>query len=278
MNEIAATINNQNRTPIELALKIDDEGYTTAKALYSWLELDPSNYSRWVKQNITENPYADENDFFAIGANENGFSSSTTKTPIDAAFEESIGGRPSQDYRISANLAKKICMTTHSDRGDEARSYFLGCEIGLKRSIEIIKDLQIQVNSLQEITNQNASHIVQVSDRLTCLESGASVSGGKLSKWVQDASADIMELAKYCDCTVKEMYSNVIDRMEQIYGINFQRYFDEYAASHPNEKPIWRIVVIEYYDLKDAFEDAYVKIGRDVGLYHRPDDDEWYNF
>ena len=47
-------------TPIEVALEIDKDGYTTAKKLYRWLELDERNYSRWVKANITENPFAEE--------------------------------------------------------------------------------------------------------------------------------------------------------------------------------------------------------------------------
>lgn len=44
MNEI--TINTANRTPIEIALGIDEEGMTTARKLYAFLELDSSNYSR----------------------------------------------------------------------------------------------------------------------------------------------------------------------------------------------------------------------------------------
>lgn len=41
-----------NLTPIEIALGIDENGMTTAKKLYEFLELDKSNYSRWLKRNI----------------------------------------------------------------------------------------------------------------------------------------------------------------------------------------------------------------------------------
>lgn len=44
MDEI--TINTANQTPIEIALGIDEEGMTTARKLYAFLELDSSNYSR----------------------------------------------------------------------------------------------------------------------------------------------------------------------------------------------------------------------------------------
>ncbi|MBQ9662313.1 MAG: hypothetical protein IJV40_04080 [Oscillospiraceae bacterium] len=48
------------RTPIEIALAIDKDGKTTAKLLYAWLGLDPGNYTRWVRMNILENPFAEE--------------------------------------------------------------------------------------------------------------------------------------------------------------------------------------------------------------------------
>lgn len=271
MNEVVQVNNTENLTPIEIALQIDDEGYTTAKALYEWLELDPSNYSRWCKQYITDNQYAVENeDFLRFVIYD--------ETPTGGKVER-------EGYRISANLAKKICMTTHSARGEAARQYFLGCEIGLKSVIiknnALLAELETVKRQLADQTEKINNLIASTATseyRLTCLESGTSVSGCRISPWVKQTSADIMELAKFCDCTIKEMYSRIISRMEDIYGIFFQRYFDEYAAAHPNEKPIWRIIVIEYYDLKEAFEDTYIKIGREVGLYHNPMDDYDFNF
>lgn len=54
-----------NLTPIEIALNIDNEGYTTTKNLYSFLGLDTSNYSRWIKNNILDNQFAEEGiDYF----------------------------------------------------------------------------------------------------------------------------------------------------------------------------------------------------------------------
>lgn len=49
------------QTPIEIALGVDENGMTTASKLYSFLELNPSNYSKWCKTNITENEFAEEN-------------------------------------------------------------------------------------------------------------------------------------------------------------------------------------------------------------------------
>lgn len=107
------------KTPIEIALQIDDNGFTTAKKLYDWLELNPAHYARWAKENITENPFADENEF----------------SPLKAKTSNK-GGRPTEDYKITASLAKRISMATKSERGEQARNYFIGCEQALVRIAE----------------------------------------------------------------------------------------------------------------------------------------------
>lgn len=50
MNDLEVTM---AQTPIEIALGIDENGMTTAKKLYEFLEMDSRNYSRWCKSNIT---------------------------------------------------------------------------------------------------------------------------------------------------------------------------------------------------------------------------------
>ena len=54
-------ISTKNMTPIEIALQIDEQGRTTAKKLYEFLELDKSNYAKWCRVNILENSFTEEN-------------------------------------------------------------------------------------------------------------------------------------------------------------------------------------------------------------------------
>lgn len=109
MNEI--TINTANRTPIEIALGIDEEGMTTARKLYAFLELDSSNYSRWCKSNITGNEFAEENvDYWAFVIN------------------DEWGGQATKDYKITAHFAKKLSVKGNSEKAEEAREYFTRLE------------------------------------------------------------------------------------------------------------------------------------------------------
>ena len=110
-------MNITNQTPIEVLLKIDDEGYTTARNLYEFLELAKSQFSRWSKSNIINNPYAEEN--------------------IDyIGFDIDVEGNIVRDYKITSDFAKKLSMTSNSKRGEQARNYFIEVEKKLKEKIE----------------------------------------------------------------------------------------------------------------------------------------------
>ena len=66
VREMENALKNAIQTPIEIALGIDENGMTTAKKLYEFLELNPAHYARWCRTNITENEFADENmDYWA---------------------------------------------------------------------------------------------------------------------------------------------------------------------------------------------------------------------
>lgn len=116
MNEI--TINTANRTPIEIALGIDEEGMTTARKLYAFLELDSSNYSRWCKSNITGNEFAEENvDYWAFVIN------------------DEWGGQATKDYKLTAHFAKKLSVKGNSEKAEEAREYFTRLEEKVKQQV-----------------------------------------------------------------------------------------------------------------------------------------------
>ena len=110
----------KKQTPIEIALDIDPTGHTTARKLYAWLELDKSQYARWVRNNITENPCAEEGvDFSFLEAR------TTAK-----------GGQPTNDYLLTAMFAKMLAMMSRSPKGEEARNYFLNAENALVEAVQ----------------------------------------------------------------------------------------------------------------------------------------------
>lgn len=120
-NEVFGNVDTKKLTPIEIALGIDNEGRTTATKLYDYLELNPSNYSKWFRKNITENDFAEENvDFF----------------PFVLRYESLTGEKDRQDAKLTAGFAKKLSMMQKNKKGEAARDYFIGVENGAKKLIE----------------------------------------------------------------------------------------------------------------------------------------------
>ncbi len=106
------------QTPIEILLQVDGEGKTTAKALYEFLELDTSHYARWCKKNILENSFTEENvDFWAF------------------ALNGEWGGQATTDYKLTASFAKKLAMSSQTERGEQAREYFVKIEEKFKKVV-----------------------------------------------------------------------------------------------------------------------------------------------
>lgn len=130
MNEITSAT---TQTPIEIALGIDENGMTTARKLYEFLGMDSRNYSRWARSNITENEFAEENvDYWVFVMNE----------------ENPLGGRPTQDYKLSAGFAKKLSMMSKSEKGEQARQYFVRVEDGMKEVALRLRNMSPELQAI----------------------------------------------------------------------------------------------------------------------------------
>lgn len=129
------------QTPIEIALGVDKNGMTTAKKLYTFLELEPKNYSRWCRTNIVENEFAEESvDYWAFVINE----------------ERNFNPNPTTDYKLTAHFAKKLSVKGNSARAEEAREYFTRIEERAKQQIIDRAQLSPQTQALMALTESIA--------------------------------------------------------------------------------------------------------------------------
>ncbi len=140
MNKLA-TINRpkERQTPIEVALQIDADGNTTARALYQFLELAPSQFSRWAKKQIEKNIYYFEHDDWE-------------------GFDTMSSGNLCKDYRITVDMAKHLAMSSQTPKGKEARDYFVQVEQNAKKfanSVPVLKDnLEVAAIMIDELRRQ----------------------------------------------------------------------------------------------------------------------------
>ena len=208
---------NDCRTPIEIALGIDEEGMTTAKKLYDFLELNPSNYSKWYKSNIIDNEFATEFEDYEVFV------------PND---ENLSGGRPTTDFKLTAHFAKKLSMKGHGERAEQAREYFSMVEERAKHLSINRSALSPQTVALMDLVNgmarqeieqkrhaERISRIEQKQD--TFIETFATTADIEDFKaWVNRCIGKIAESPKYTNGTNRSIkYQNArsesYDRLNQ---------------------------------------------------------------
>jgi phage anti-repressor protein len=127
MNDLVQTA---DKTPIEVALKVEADNTVSARNVYEFLELRKADYSRWSRKNIVDNEFAAENvDFMPF------------------VVKDERNPKPTTDYKLSVSFAKKLCMASNTARGEHARDYFILVEeklktiiISSKRELQELKD------------------------------------------------------------------------------------------------------------------------------------------
>ncbi len=118
----------------------DGEQAVSARELYDFVGYDKSQWSRWYQTNIINNKFAVEN--------------------IDYQTLDTVSnGNMTKDFAITISFAKEICMMARTDKGKEARLYFIECEKMLRTKFDIPKTyadaLQLAANQAKQIEEQN---------------------------------------------------------------------------------------------------------------------------
>lgn len=95
----------------------------SAKELYDFLGYDKSQWSRWYKKNIEENPFAIENQDWV------GFD----------IVSSSNNGAITKDFALSIDFSKRLSQMARTAKGEEIRNYFIECEKQLQKPKELTK-------------------------------------------------------------------------------------------------------------------------------------------
>lgn len=87
------------------------------------------DFSSWIKKRISQYGFIENQDFEVF----------------TQMGENSQGGRPSVEYALSIDMAKELSMVERTERGRQARRYFIECEQALKKQKMLPKE-QIEKN------------------------------------------------------------------------------------------------------------------------------------
>lgn len=87
-----------------------------ARELHAFLE-NRKQFSDWIKDRITKYGFVENQDFTIASL---------------SGVANTRGGHNRVDYHISLDMAKELAMLERSDKGRQARQYFIECEKRLK--------------------------------------------------------------------------------------------------------------------------------------------------
>lgn len=163
---------------------------------------------------------------------EYGFEEDKDFIPI---LEESTGGRQSMDYAISIDMAKEISMLQRTEKGKEARKYFIEAEKKLKYVIPELSRKQL------------ALMVIEQEERLETLQ----LENNKMKPRAEfvdkvfntDALIDIGEVAKILNLPYGR---NTLFNVLREKGIFFK---------HKNE-PFQQYVAKGYFEVKEKFHEV----------------------
>ena len=210
MNELESS---KMQTPIEIALGVDENGMTTAKKLYEFLEMDSSNYSRWCKSNITGNEFAEENvDYWAFVIN------------------DEWGGQATTDYKLTASFAKKLSMKGNGEKAEQARQYFITVEDKAKEMVVNRSQLSPQMQMLYGMLDGQAKLELEQKRQAEQIEKvEATVSNMKeiftepIGDWKNDINTRVREISIKSGIPYQEVYGQMYGELENVAHCSLSR-------------------------------------------------------
>lgn len=190
------------KTPIEIALGVDENGTTTARALYEFLELAQGQFSRWAKANIESNEFYEENkDWWG--------------------FDIVSNGNICKDYRLTTDFAKHLSMESHSARGKEARRYFITIEDRAKQEVINRSQLSPQMQMVMSMAEGMARQELEQKRQAKKIEEvQQTVSNMKdifttpIGDWKNEINARVREISIKSGISYQELYGQLYGELE----------------------------------------------------------------
>lgn len=247
------TTNNQvdssTQTPIEIALKIDENGMTTASQLYSFLELHPTHFSDWCRRNIKNNKFATKNiDYFPFA--------------VESERNKPKNPKPRTDYKLTSDFAKKLSMTGNTEKHEQAKQYFIACEQGLKIATQKLQSTSINTQPLANAITTLTQTVIKLQEDVSSLKESTlkkQTSEKKYSRWKTNTFKKLAIITQFVnehgqDLQLKDSIHITIEELENTYNIELSDYVQAYKSEFGIDNEPYVINVIDHYkEIRDLY-------------------------
>lgn len=176
---------------IKVATDAQGNQVVSAKELHDFLGFDKSQWSRWAKKNIVDNLFAIENEDWV-------------------GFDIVSRGNKTKDYAISLDFSKRLSMMARTEKGEQARRYFIECEKKLNGNA-LSRQLSPEEMFLQsaQIMVEQKRQIAEVKQEVKQLaEAVANIQ-------VVNASIEYFSIMGYC----RNIHKQISLEQAKVYGI-----------------------------------------------------------
>jgi phage anti-repressor protein len=142
----------------EIILNGTPQQTVDARVLHAFLGVG-RDFSNWIKGRIEEYEFIEGEDYLLIKSGNSGdyYSPVLGNVPVNEAGEYSPNlaintrgrGRPEIEYLLTLNMAKELAMVERTEKGREARRYFIACERQLKETMKQEQGLSLEAELIQ---------------------------------------------------------------------------------------------------------------------------------
>ena len=126
-------------------IRIDNDNKVSGRELHDFLEVGTA-YKDWFPR-MAEYGFVEGTDFCS-------------------KMSESTGGRPALDHRMTIEMAKEICMLQRTDRGKQARQYFIQVENDWNSPDKIMARALVMSQKLLDTTRLELAQSKQIINEL----------------------------------------------------------------------------------------------------------------
>lgn len=192
---------------IKIEVNENQEQVLSGRELHEFLEIG-TEYAKWFSR-MCEYGFVENTDFAVIVKND----------------ENPNGGRPQTDHAIKLDMAKEIAMIQRSEKGKQARQYFIEVEKkfkqqalntqGLSPQLQLLINIELKQKQMEQDISDNKQEIQEIRD-VVALSS---------TNWKADSSRIISTIAgKLGDFShIKDIRNEIYKQLEQRAACDLKR-------------------------------------------------------
>lgn len=231
-----------------------DDILVSGRELHEFLEVE-SNYTTWFDR-MTDYGFTTEIDFIPI-------------------LEKSSGGRPKQDHAMKLDMAKEISMIQRTEKGKQARQYFISVEKEYKQQQLDTSNLSPELQMFQGLFTAVANQELATKRVETKLDNISEVVALNTLDWRKDANNLINKVVRVQGGgeAHKSVRSEIYKEVERRAGANLQirltnlrrRMADEGVCKSKRDK----LNFVDVIDGEKKLVEIYVAVVKDFAIKHK---------